>query len=147
MPFGDREALLAAIGPETAALMIEPIQGEGGIRTVPPEMLRDLRALCDEHGLLLIMDEVQTGVGRTGRLFAHEWSGVTPDIMSAAKGIGGGFPLGVCLATAEAARGMTAGSHGTTFGGNPSPWPWATPCSTWSWRRASSTMSSAWACC
>ena len=119
VPFGDREALLAAIGPETAALMIEPIQGEGGIRTVPPEMLRDLRALCDEHGLLLIMDEVQTGVGRTGRLFAHEWSGVTPDIMSAAKGIGGGFPLGVCLATAEAARGMTAGSHGTTFGGNP----------------------------
>ncbi len=119
VPFDDREALLAAIGPETAALMIEPIQGEGGIRTVPPEMLRDLRSLCDEHGLLLIMDEVQTGVGRTGRLFAHEWSGVTPDIMSAAKGIGGGFPLGVCLATAEAARGMIAGSHGTTFGGNP----------------------------
>ncbi|WP_027173063.1 aspartate aminotransferase family protein [Methylobacterium sp. 10] len=119
VPFGDHDALVAAIGPETAALMIEPIQGEGGIRTVPPEMLRDLRALCDEHGLLLIMDEVQTGVGRTGRLFAHEWAGVTPDIMSAAKGIGGGFPLGVCLATAEAARGMTAGSHGTTFGGNP----------------------------
>ncbi|MCJ2130295.1 aspartate aminotransferase family protein [Methylobacterium sp. E-045] len=119
VPFGDHDALVAAIGPETAALMIEPIQGEGGIRTVPTEMLRGLRALCDEHGLLLIMDEVQTGVGRTGRLFAHEWAGVTPDIMSAAKGIGGGFPLGVCLATAEAARGMTAGSHGTTFGGNP----------------------------
>jgi acetylornithine/N-succinyldiaminopimelate aminotransferase len=99
--------------------MIEPIQGEGGVRVIPHEHLRALRALCDAHGLLLIMDEVQTGVGRTGRLFAHEWSGVTPDIMSAAKGIGGGFPLGVCLATAEAARGMTAGSHGTTFGGNP----------------------------
>ncbi|WP_375408464.1 aspartate aminotransferase family protein [uncultured Methylobacterium sp.] len=119
VPFGDHEALLAAIGPETAALMIEPIQGEGGIRSVPPQCLRGLRALCDERGLLLIMDEVQTGVGRTGRLFAHEWAGMAPDIMSAAKGIGGGFPLGVCLATTEAARGMTAGSHGTTFGGNP----------------------------
>jgi acetylornithine/N-succinyldiaminopimelate aminotransferase len=119
VPTGDFDALEAAIGPQTAALMIEPIQGEGGVRVIPHEHLRALRALCDAHGLLLIMDEVQTGVGRTGRLFAHEWSGVTPDIMSAAKGIGGGFPLGVCLATAEAARGMTAGSHGTTFGGNP----------------------------
>ncbi|KQT87663.1 acetylornithine aminotransferase [Methylobacterium sp. Leaf469] len=119
VPTGDLAALEAAIGPETAALMIEPIQGEGGVRVIPHEHLRALRALCDAHGLLLIMDEVQTGVGRTGRLFAHEWSGVTPDIMSAAKGIGGGFPLGVCLATAEAARGMTAGTHGTTFGGNP----------------------------
>ncbi|GJD94337.1 aspartate aminotransferase family protein [Methylobacterium iners] len=119
VPFGDHEALLAAIGPETAALMIEPIQGEGGIRSVPPQCLRGLRALCDERGLLLIMDEVQTGVGRTGQLFAHEWAGMAPDILSAAKGIGGGFPLGVCLATREAARGMTAGSHGTTFGGNP----------------------------
>ncbi|KQP06550.1 acetylornithine aminotransferase [Methylobacterium sp. Leaf99] len=119
VPTGDFDALEAAIGPETAALMIEPIQGEGGVRVIPHEHLRALRALCDAHGLLLIMDEVQTGVGRTGRLFAHEWSGVTPDIMSAAKGIGGGFPLGVCLATAEAARGMTAGTHGTTFGGNP----------------------------
>ena len=119
VPTGDFIALEAAIGPETAALMIEPIQGEGGVRVIPNEDLRRLRDLCDAHGLLLIMDEVQTGVGRTGRLFAHEWSGVTPDIMSAAKGIGGGFPLGVCLATAEAARGMTAGSHGTTFGGNP----------------------------
>jgi acetylornithine/N-succinyldiaminopimelate aminotransferase len=116
---GDFDALEAVIGPQTAALMIEPIQGEGGLRVIPGETLRRLRALCDEHGLLLIMDEVQTGVGRTGKFFAHEWSGVTPDIMSAAKGIGGGFPLGVCLATAEAARGMTAGSHGTTFGGNP----------------------------
>jgi len=119
VPVGDPKALEAAIGPETAALMIEPIQGEGGVRVIPHEELRALRALCDEHGLLLIMDEVQTGVGRTGRLFAHEWSGGAPDIMSAAKGIGGGFPLGVCLATAEAARGMIAGSHGTTFGGNP----------------------------
>lgn len=119
VPVGDFDALNAVIGPETAALMIEPIQGEGGLRLIPGEMLRRLRALCDEHGLLLIMDEVQTGVGRTGKFFAHEWSGVTPDIMSAAKGIGGGFPLGVCLATADAARGMVAGSHGTTFGGNP----------------------------
>ena len=119
VPFGDHEALLAAIGPETAALMVEPIQGEGGIRSVPPQCLRGLRELCDARGLLLILDEVQTGIGRTGRLFAHEWAGMTPDILSAAKGIGGGFPLGVCLATEEAARGMTAGSHGTTFGGNP----------------------------
>ncbi len=119
VPVGDFAALEAAIGPETAALMIEPIQGEGGLRVIPGETLRRLRSLCDAHGLLLIMDEVQTGVGRTGKFFAHEWSGITPDIMSAAKGIGGGFPLGVCLATAEAARGMTAGTHGTTFGGNP----------------------------
>ncbi|WP_264047608.1 aspartate aminotransferase family protein [Methylobacterium flocculans] len=119
VPTGDFAALEAAIGPETAALMIEPIQGEGGVRVIPYADLQRLRELCDEHGLLLIMDEVQTGVGRTGRLFAHEWSGITPDIMSAAKGIGGGFPLGVCLATAEAARGMVAGTHGTTFGGNP----------------------------
>ncbi len=109
----------AAIGPETAALMIEPIQGEGGVRVIPPADLRRLREICDRHGLLLIMDEVQTGVGRTGKLFAYEWSGVAPDILSAAKGIGGGFPLGACLATSEAARGMVAGSHGSTFGGNP----------------------------
>ena len=119
VPVGDFATLEAAIGPETAALMIEPIQGEGGLRVIPGETLRRLRSLCDAHGLLLIMDEVQTGVGRTGKFFAHEWSGITPDIMSAAKGIGGGFPLGVCLATAEAARGMVAGTHGTTFGGNP----------------------------
>ncbi len=119
VPFGDHDALRAAIGPETAAVMIEPIQGEGGVRPVPSQCLRGLRELCDAHGLMLIMDEVQTGVGRTGRLFAHEWSGIVPDIMSAAKGIGGGFPMGVCLATREAARGMVAGSHGTTFGGNP----------------------------
>ncbi|MCU0884413.1 MAG: aspartate aminotransferase family protein [Beijerinckiaceae bacterium] len=119
VPFGDHDALKAAITPETAAIMIEPIQGEGGLRPVPSQCLRGLRALCDEHGLLLIMDEVQTGVGRTGKLFAHEWSGITPDIMSIAKGIGGGFPMGACLATEAAAVGMTAGTHGTTFGGNP----------------------------
>nr|WP_210278744.1 aspartate aminotransferase family protein [Microvirga flocculans] len=119
VPVEDLDALKAVIGPETAALMIEPIQGEGGIRTVSNAFLRELRALCDSHGLLLIFDEIQTGVGRTGKLFAYEWTGVTPDIMSVAKGIGGGFPLGACLATAEAAKGMTAGTHGTTFGGNP----------------------------
>jgi acetylornithine/N-succinyldiaminopimelate aminotransferase len=117
--FGDLKAVEAAIGPETAAIMVEPIQGEGGIRLVPGQFLRDLRALADRHGLLLIFDEVQTGIGRTGKLFAYEWSGVTPDIMSAAKGIGSGFPLGACLATAEAAKGMTPGTHGSTFGGNP----------------------------
>ena len=119
MPFGDIEALKRAIGPETAGMLIEPVQGEGGVRAVPPEFLRAMRALCDEHGLLLVLDEVQTGVGRTGKLFAHEWSGVVPDIMAIAKGIGGGFPLGACLATEKAAAGMTAGSHGSTFGGNP----------------------------
>lgn len=119
VPFGDLEALKAVITSETAALLIEPVQGEGGIRIVPPEFMRALRDLCDEHGLLLILDEVQTGVGRTGKLFGYEWMGVTPDIMAVAKGIGGGFPLGACLATAEAASGMTAGTHGTTYGGNP----------------------------
>ncbi len=117
--FGDHEALKAAIGPETAGIMIEPIQGEGGLRSVPPQCLRGLRELCDEHGLMLIFDEIQTGVGRTGKFFAYELSGVTPDIMSVAKGIGGGFPMGACLATEDAASGMTLGTHGTTFGGNP----------------------------
>lgn len=119
VPFDDEAALAAAIGPETAALMIEPVQGEGGLRTVPARFLRHLRALCEEHGLLLVFDEIQTGVGRTGKFFAYEHSGVTPDIMSIAKGIGGGFPMGACLATEEAARGMVLGTHGTTFGGNP----------------------------
>jgi acetylornithine/N-succinyldiaminopimelate aminotransferase len=119
LPLGDIKAVRAAIGPDTAAIMVEPIQGEGGVRLVPGQFLRDLRALCDEHGLLLICDEVQTGIGRTGKLFAHEWSGITPDIMPLAKGIGGGFPLGACLATKEAAKGMTPGTHGSTFGGNP----------------------------
>jgi acetylornithine/N-succinyldiaminopimelate aminotransferase len=119
VPFGDLKAAEAAIGPETAAIMIEPIQGEGGIRVMSPDLLRGYRDLCDRHGLLLVVDEVQSGVGRTGFLFAHESSGVVPDIMSVAKGIGGGFPMGACLATREAASGMTLGSHGTTFGGNP----------------------------
>ena len=107
------------IAPQTAALLIEPIQGEGGIRVVQPERLRALRKLCDERGLLLVLDEVQCGIGRTGKFFAHEWAGITPDIMGIAKGIGGGFPMGACLATEEAAKGMTAGTHGSTFGGNP----------------------------
>ena len=119
VPLGDLKALEAAIGPETAAIMIEPIQGEGGIRPVAPEFLRAIRKLCDSHGLLLIFDEIQTGVGRTGTFFAYESLGLEPDIMCVAKGIGGGFPLGAVLATAEAAKGMTAGTHGTTFGGNP----------------------------
>jgi len=119
IPLGDLEAVEAAIGPQSAAIMIEPIQGEGGVRVVPAAFLRGLRAICDEHRLLLIFDEVQTGVGRTGRFFAYEYSGIHPDILTAAKGIGGGFPLGVCMATADAAKGLTAGVHGTTFGGNP----------------------------
>lgn len=119
VPFDDLDAAEKLIGPETAAILLEPVQGEGGVRPFPASSLRRLRELCDKHGLLLIFDEVQCGVGRTGKLFAYEWSGVTPDIMAIAKGIGGGFPVGACLATAEAASGMTAGVHGTTFGGNP----------------------------
>jgi acetylornithine/N-succinyldiaminopimelate aminotransferase len=117
--FADHEALAAALSDKTAAVMIEPIQGEGGIIPVPDQCLKGLRDACDEVGALLIFDEVQCGVGRTGKLFAHEWSGITPDIMMVAKGIGGGFPLGAVLATEAAAVGMTAGSHGTTYGGNP----------------------------
>jgi len=119
VPFGDHEALKAAITDETAAILVEPVQGEGGVRPLPKDCMRGLRDLCDEHGILLILDEVQSGVGRTGKLFAHEWAGMTPDIMAVAKGIGGGFPFGACLATAEAADGMTVGTHGTTYGGNP----------------------------
>ena len=119
VPFGDLAAVVAAIDDETAAILIEPVQGEGGIISADDTFLRGLRALCDEHGLLLIMDEIQCGMGRTGRLFAHEWSGVTPDIMAVAKGIGGGFPLGACLATERAAAGMVSGTHGSTYGGNP----------------------------
>ena len=119
VPFADHDAIEKVIGPETAAILIEPIQGEGGVRAVPTGCLRGLRALCDRHGLLLIFDEVQCGMGRTGHLFAHEPSGIAPDIMALAKGIGGGFPMGACLATLEAGKGMTAGTHGTTFGGNP----------------------------
>jgi acetylornithine/N-succinyldiaminopimelate aminotransferase len=119
VPFSDLAATKAAIGPETAGILIEPIQGEGGVRVASHEFLRAVRALCDEQGLLLVFDEVQCGVGRTGKLFAHEWAGVTPDVMAVAKGIGGGFPMGACLATERAAAGMTAGTHGSTFGGNP----------------------------
>jgi acetylornithine/N-succinyldiaminopimelate aminotransferase len=119
LPPNDLKAVEAAIGPDIAAIMVEPIQGEGGIRVMQPEFLRGLRKLCDRHGLLLIFDEVATGVGRTGKLFAYEWLGITPDIMPIAKAIGGGFPVGACLATAEAAKGMTPGTHGTTYGGNP----------------------------
>ena len=119
VPWGDRQALLDVLGERTAGILIEPIQGEGGIRPVPEGDLRFLRALCDERDLLLLFDEVQCGLGRTGRLFAHEWSGVSPDVMALAKGLGGGFPIGACLATARAAAGMTAGTHGSTFGGNP----------------------------
>ncbi len=119
VPWGDVEAVKAAIGPQTAAVLVEPIQGEGGIRVPPRSFLRALRALCDAHGLLLVVDEVQSGVGRTGKLFAYEFSGIEPDVMAIAKGIGGGFPLGAFLASAEAARGMTLGTHGSTFGGNP----------------------------
>jgi acetylornithine/N-succinyldiaminopimelate aminotransferase len=117
--FDDIDAAEKAITGETAAILIEPVQGEGGIREVPAQSLKRLRELCDEHGLLLIFDEVQCGIGRTGKLFAHEWAGVTPDLMAIAKGIGGGFPMGACLATDEAASAMTPGVHGTTFGGNP----------------------------
>ena len=119
VPYHDMEALKAAITNETAAILVEPVQGEGGIRTFSNEFLREVRSLCDEHGLLLILDEVQCGVGRTGKLFAYEWTGISPDIMAVAKGIGGGFPMGACLATEEAASGMVAGTHGSTYGGNP----------------------------
>jgi acetylornithine/N-succinyldiaminopimelate aminotransferase len=119
VPFGDIEAVKAAIGTQTGAILIEPIQGEGGIRTPPPGFLAALRDLCDQHGLLLIFDEVQTGIGRTGKLFAYELYGVSPDIMAIAKGLGSGFPIGAMLTTREAALGMTVGTHGTTFGGNP----------------------------
>ena len=119
VPFGDHDALRAAVTERTCAVIIEPVQGEGGIIPVPDQCLKGLRDLCDQTGALLIFDEVQCGMGRTGRLFAHEWAGVTPDIMMVAKGIGGGFPLGAVLATEDAASGMTAGTHGSTYGGNP----------------------------
>jgi len=119
VPFGDIEAARAAITPETAAFLIEPIQGEGGIRHPGWGFVRALRELAEEHGLLLVLDEVQSGVGRTGQLFAYEHAGITPDILASAKGLGGGFPVGACLATEHAAQGMTAGTHGSTFGGNP----------------------------
>jgi acetylornithine/N-succinyldiaminopimelate aminotransferase len=119
LPFGDHEALKAALDDTVAAVIVEPVQGEGGIRPLPDVCLKGLRTACDAVGALLIFDEVQCGMGRTGRLFAHEWAGVTPDIMMVAKGIGGGFPLGALLATERAAAAMTAGTHGSTYGGNP----------------------------
>ncbi len=119
VPFADVEALENMVSNETAAVLIEPIQGEGGVRMVSHQCMRDIRSVCDEHGLLLILDEIQCGVGRTGKLFAHEWAGIVPDLMAIAKGIGGGFPIGACLATQDAAQGMIAGTHGTTYGGNP----------------------------
>ena len=119
VPFGDLEAVKRAIGPATAAILIEPIQGEGGVRVSSPTFLRALRQLCDQHGLLLVFDEIQTGFARTGEMFAYERSGAKPDVMAVAKALGGGFPVGACLATTEASKGMTVGTHGTTFGGNP----------------------------
>ncbi|MCW1950524.1 MAG: aspartate aminotransferase family protein [Octadecabacter sp.] len=120
LPFGDHDALTeAAKSPTVGAIMVEPVLGEGGIRALPDACLKGLRDLCDQHGILMILDEVQCGVGRTGKLFAHEWSGIAPDIMMVAKGIGGGFPLGAVLANENAAKGMTAGTHGSTYGGNP----------------------------
>ncbi len=119
LPWGDLDALRSAISDKTAAVMLEPVQGEGGIRPLPDADLREIRALCDRHGALLVLDEVQCGMGRTGRLFAHEYAGIAPDIMMVAKGIGGGFPLGAVLAREKAAAGMVAGTHGSTYGGNP----------------------------
>jgi acetylornithine/N-succinyldiaminopimelate aminotransferase len=119
VPFADLEATKKAVGPATAGILIEPIMGEGGVRVVPHSFLRALRKLCDDQGLLLIFDEIQTGIGRTGDLFCYQHTGVTPDIMAVAKALGGGIPIGACLATAEASKGMTAGTHGSTFGGNP----------------------------
>ena len=119
VPFNNMNAVRNAIGPATAGIIVEPIQGEGGVRPADMQFLRDLRAVCDEYGIILGMDEVQSGMGRTGKLFAHEWAGITPDVMSAAKGIGGGFPLGAVLAKEEFAKALKPGTHGTTFGGNP----------------------------
>jgi len=120
LKFGDLDALRAAVGPTTAAIILEPVQGEGGARSWPEADLRAIRDLCDETGTLLIYDEIQCGLGRTGKLFAYEWAeGAQPDIMAVAKALGGGFPVGACLASAEAARGMVVGSHGSTYGGNP----------------------------
>ena len=119
VPFNNMNAVRNAIGPATAGIIVEPIQGEGGVRPADMQFLRDLRAVCDEYGLILGMDEVQSGMGRTGKLFAYEWAGIAPDVMSAAKGIGGGFPLGAVLAKEQYAKALKPGTHGTTFGGNP----------------------------
>ncbi len=119
VPFNNMNAVRNAIGPATCGIIVEPVQGEGGVRPADMQFLRDLRAVCDEYGLILCMDEVQSGMGRTGKLFAHEWAGITPDVMAVAKGIGGGFPLGAVLAKEQYAQALKPGTHGTTFGGNP----------------------------
>jgi len=119
VPFGDLGALAGAIGPHTAGVLFEPVRGEGGINAIPVELMAKIRRLCDERGILMVLDEVQCGIGRTGKLFAYQWSDIEPDILASAKGLGGGFPIGACLATEAAAKGMVAGSHGSTFGGNP----------------------------
>jgi acetylornithine/N-succinyldiaminopimelate aminotransferase len=119
VPFGNLNELRQKIGPETAAILVEPVQGEGGMKAGSVEYLKGLRQVCDEYGLLLMFDEVQCGMGRTGKLFAHEWAGITPDIVATAKGIGAGFPMGACLATNRVAAAFGPGNHGTTFGGNP----------------------------
>ncbi|MEN3975192.1 aspartate aminotransferase family protein [Emcibacter sp. SYSU 3D8] len=119
VPFGDLDALSNAIGPATAGVLFEPVRGEGGINAIPVELMARIRKLCDERGILMVLDEVQCGIGRTGKLFAYQWSDIAPDILASAKGLGGGFPIGACLASEEAAKGMVAGSHGSTFGGNP----------------------------
>jgi acetylornithine/N-succinyldiaminopimelate aminotransferase len=119
VPFGNLNALRDMIGPATAGVIVEPVQGEGGIRAMDIDYIKGVRAACDEFGIFMGVDEVQCGMGRTGKLFAYEWSGVKPDVMALAKGLGGGFPVGACLATSEAAAGMIAGTHGSTFGGNP----------------------------
>ncbi len=119
VPFNNMNAVRDAIGPGTCGIIVEPIQGEGGVRPADLQFLRDLRAVCDEYGIILGMDEVQSGMGRTGKLFAHEWAGITPDVMSSAKGIGGGFPLGAVLAKEQFAKALVPGTHGTTYGGNP----------------------------
>ena len=119
VPFNNMNAVRNAIGAATCGIIVEPIQGEGGVRPADMQFLRDLRAVCDEYGIILGMDEVQSGMGRTGKLFAHEWAGIAPDVMSSAKGIGGGFPLGAVLAKEKFAKALVPGTHGTTFGGNP----------------------------
>jgi acetylornithine/N-succinyldiaminopimelate aminotransferase len=119
VPFGNLNEMRAKVGSETAGILVEPVQGEGGLATAPEGYLRGLRAICDEFGLMLVYDEVQSGMGRTGKLFAHEWEGVPPDVLATAKALGGGFPVGACLVTERAASGMTPGTHGSTFGGNP----------------------------
>ena len=147
VPLGDLEAVKKAIGPKTAGIMIEPVQGEGGVRAAPHAFFKALRQLCDDNGLLLIFDEVQSGMGRTGELFAYKRIGVTPDIMPLAKALGGGFPIGACLATQEAADGMTPGTHGSTFGGNPLAMAAGNAVLDVMLARASSIMSRGCRCC